>query len=442
MRAETEIFRAYDIRGIVPDQLDEAGAEQVGRAFAAYLQPKQVVVGRDVRTTGAAFQAAVIKGLTASGVDVLDIGRVSTDQYYFACSRHAAPGIMVTASHNPPEYNGFKMVRKMPELVPVKEFRSWVLEKRYEDAAKPGAVTTEDTLDAFVGRMLELIPPARLKPLKVVVDTSSGSQGAAWEKLRERLPLEIVPLFWEPDGTFPGHPNDVIQPEAKEPLRKKVLEEKADLGLIFDPDGDRCLAVDDEGRDIPGDYLTALLAKTMLKHAPASTVVYDIRASDAVPDAIREAGGTPLAWKVGHTHIKPKMMEHDAVFGGEVSGHFYFRDFGYADCGILAGLVILEYVSGLPGPLSDERKRLESSYSLSGELNSKVADVPAVLARIKERYADGKIDELDGIAVRYPDWHFVVRPSNTEPVIRLTLEAASRKLMERKRDEVLALIRQ
>ncbi|MDP9211749.1 MAG: phosphomannomutase/phosphoglucomutase, partial [bacterium] len=387
MRAETEIFRAYDIRGIVPDQLDEAGAEQVGRAFAAYLRPTQAVVGRDVRTTGPAFQAAIIKGLTASGVDVIDIGQVSTDQYYFACAKHDAPGVMVTASHNPPAYNGFKMVRKMPELVPVKEFRAWVLEKKYDDAAESGTVTIEDTLDAFVDRMLEIVPADRLKPLKVVVDASSGSQGAVWKKLRTLLSLDIVPLFWEPDGTFPGHPNDVIQPEAKEPLREKVLETKADLGLIFDPDGDRCLAVDDEGHDIPGDYLTALLARTMLKRAPGGTVVYDIRASDAVPDAIREAGGTPLAWKVGHTHIKPKMMEHDAVFGGEVSGHFYFRDFGYADCGILAGLAILEYVSGLPGPLSAERKELESRYALSGELNSKVADVLAVLARIKERYA-------------------------------------------------------
>ncbi len=442
MRAAPEIFRAYDIRGIVPDQLDEAGAEQIGRAFAAFVEPERVVVGRDIRKTGPAFQAAVTRGLTASGVDVVDIGRVSTDEYYFACMKHDLPGIMVTASHNPGEYNGFKMVKKMPEFVLAKEFRPWVLEKEYEDANRTGTVTTDETLDGFVGRMLELVPPDRLKPLTVVVDTSNGSQGVTWERLRKRLPLEIVPLFWEPDGSFPNHPNDVIQPEAKEPLRKKVLEAEADLGLIFDPDGDRCLVVDDEGKDIPGDFLTALLAKTMLQRAPGSTVVYDVRASDAVPDAIREAGGEPLAWKVGHAYIKRKMMECNAVFGGEVSGHFYFRDFGYADCGILAGLAVLEYASRLPGPLSVERKRLESKYHLSGEINSKVADVPKVLDRIKRRYADAELDELNGVGIRYPDWHFVVRPSDNEPLVRLTLEADSDGLMQQKRDEVLALIRE
>lgn len=442
---DPSVFKAYDIRGIVPGQIDTAAAEQVARAFAAEIKPELVIVSRDVRTTGPEFMEALITGFTQSGVDVLNIGQVSTDEFYFACWRKKLPGIMITASHNPSEYNGFKMVKDFPFLVMAKDFMPAVIEREYKDASKPGSVKEESVTAEFVTRMLELVKPQDIKPLNVVIDTSNGSQGKVWELLKQKLPINITPLFWEPDGRFPNHPNDVIQPEAQEPLRQKVKEMDADLGLIFDPDGDRCLLVDDRGVSVPGDFITALMAVSMLENNPGATILYDIRASNAVPDLIREAGGKPFVWKPGHVYIKEKMAEIDAVFGGEVSGHFYFKDFGYADSGILAGLHLLKYVSSLGKPLSEKVAELESKYFISGEINSKVENPPALLEKIRQKYHDAKFEDLggafNGVCAIYPDWHFVVRPSDNEPLVRLTLEADSKNLMEKKRDELLALIR-
>lgn len=442
MRAAPEIFKAYDIRGIVPDELDAEAAEQVGRAFAAEVKPKTAIVGRDVRLTGEKFREALVTGLTKSGVDVIDIGQVSTDEFYFACGSKDLPGIMITASHNPPEYNGFKMVRKFPYLLLAKEFRTNVTDRTYPDAPTVGSVTEESITEAFIAKMLALVSPETIKPLKVVVDSSNGAQGPVWKQLAARLPIEMVELCFEPDGNFPNHVNDVIQPESQEMLRAKVRETGADLGLIFDPDGDRCLAVDDRGVSVPGDWITALLAVAQLKRTPGATVLYDVRASDAVPDSVTAAGGLPFVWKPGHAYIKKEMEDRKIAFGGEVSGHFYFQDFWYADCGTLAALTMLQYVSQLNGPLSGKVKEFESKYFLSGEINSKVADRDAVLARVKKQYADHIENELSGVAVRFPDWHFVVRPSDNEPLIRLTLEANSHELMETKRDELLKLIRE
>lgn len=441
MRIDPIAFKPYDIRGTVPDQIDEGGAEQVARAFAVEVNSSTVIVGRDVRLTGQAFRDAVVHGLVHSGVDVIDIGICSTDEFYFACGRKGLPGLMITASHNPKEFNGFKMVRELPVFVLSHQILGAVTNQTFEDAPKRGDISDWDVTDAFLDRMLEIIPVESIKPLKVVVDTSNGSQGAVWQKLVKRLPIELIPQFFEPDGNFPNHGNDVVQLENQAPLRDRVKKEKADLGLIFDPDGDRCLLVDDRGTTVPGDFITALLAVSMLKKQPGSTIVYDVRASDAVPDMVCEAGGKPFAWKIGHAFIKPKMQEFDAVFGGEISGHFYFKDFWFADNGLLTGLTILQYVSSLAGKLSDQLRLLEARYHLSGEINSSVKDRAETVAKVKEAYADGEIDELDGVAVRYPDWRFVVRPSANEELIRLTLEAQTRELMESKRDEVLALIR-
>ncbi|MDB5161262.1 MAG: Phosphoglucomutase, Phosphomannomutase [Candidatus Saccharibacteria bacterium] len=435
------VFKAYDIRGIVPDQIDLAAAGQVARAFVAEVQPKQVVVGRDVRLTGPQFMQAVIEGLSKSGVDVLNIGQVSTDEFYFACATKDLPGIMVTASHNPSEYNGFKMVKKMPNFVMAKEFRHRVIDAEYDDNEITGLVKEESVTKGFIDYLLSVAPADKMKPLKVVIDTSNGSQGPIWEELSRHLPIEIVKLCFEPDGSFPNHGNDIIQPENQEMLRQKVKETSADLGLIFDPDGDRCLAVDDRGISVPGDWLTALLAVEQLRHDPGATILYDVRASDAVPDMIKAAGGEPFVWKPGHVYIKQEMQKRGIVFGGEVSGHFYFKDFWFADSGILAGLMMLLYVSGLNTPLSVKVKELEAKYFLSGEINSKVADPAGVLANVKSTYHDAEINELSGIAIRYPDWHAVVRPSDNEPLVRLTVEASTRQLMEQKRDELLKLIR-
>ena len=442
VKLDPSIFRRYDIRGVVPRDFNAEGAGQIGRAFVKAVNPKKVIVGRDVRLTGPELKEGLIKGLTSAGVDVIDIGTVSTDAFYFASADKQLPGLMVTASHNPSEYNGVKMVRVIPELVTSEEVKSALESGLPPDAEKPGSVEEEDITEAFISRMLEIVPSKNIKPLKVVVDTSNGSQGAYWKILGEKLPINMIPQFFEPDGNFPNHENDIIQPEAQKPLRERVLTEKADLGLIFDPDGDRCLVVDDRGVTVPGDYLTALLGETMLKRAPGSAVVYDIRASDCVTDIVSKAGGHAEGWKIGHAFIKPKMQEEDAIFGGEVSGHFYFKDFWFADCGLLAGLTLLEYVSSLGAPLSSKIAALENKYFLSGEINSVVDNHDKVLQLIKEKYADGKISELDGIAVRYSDWHFVVRTGANPPgILRLTLEANSKDLMEQKRDELLNLIR-
>jgi phosphomannomutase len=437
-----DIFRRYDIRGVVPDDFDEAGMELIGRAFAKAVQAQEVIVGMDVRLSGPSLKKALITGLNKAGVNVIDIGVVSTDAFYFAAGQKKIPGLMVTASHNPPEYNGVKMVRNLPELVTSEEIKEALEGELPVDAPTPGLVRQEDVTEEFILSMLQIVPSKGIKPLKVVVDTSNGSQGKYWKLLGERLPIQMIPQFFEPDGNFPNHENDIIQPEAQEPLRNRVIEEKADLGLIFDPDGDRCLAVDDRGKSIPGDFMTALLAETMLKHSPGSSIVFDIRASDAVADTIKNAGGQPIVWKIGHAFIKPKMQEQNAVFGGEVSGHFYFKDFWFADSGLLTGLTFLEYVSSLDVPLSEKIAALETKYHLSGEINSIVDDHESVLRMIKEQYGDAEINELDGIEIRYPNWRFVVRTGANPPgIIRLTLEAATKELMEQKRDELLELIR-
>jgi phosphomannomutase len=289
--------------------------------------------------------------------------------------------------------------------------------------------------------MLELVDVSALKPLTVVVDTSNGALGPVWTRLADRLPVTIVPLNFEPDGNFPNHGNDIVQPENQAMLRERVIAEEADLGLIFDPDGDRCMVVDERGSSVPGDFMTALLAVTRLRREPGSTIVYDIRSATAVPDMVKAAGGKPFVWKPGHVYIKPKMQEHDALFGGEVSGHYYFKEFWFSDSGVLAGLTMLEYVSLAERPLGDEVAELEGRYFLSGEINSRVEDIPSVLARVKERFSDGELSELSGVAVDYDNWRFVVRPSDNEPLVRLTVEADSKDLMEAKRDELVGLIR-
>ena len=435
-------FRAYDIRGTVPEQIDAAGAEQIARAFSARMgHPAEVVIGRDVRLTGPELQAAAVEGLTRSGVGVIDIGQVATDEFYFACGEKDLPGMMVTASHNPPQYNGFKLVEQLPRMTVASEFKDMVFSHVYQDADSAGHRRTESIESGFDARMLSLVPPTALRPLKVVVDASNGALGPVWKRLAPSLPADFDILYCEPDGSFPNHGNDIVQPDNQAGLRARVIETGADLGLIFDPDGDRCLAVDDQGQSVPGDFLTALLAVTRLRHSPGATVVYDVRCSEAVADSIRDAGGKPCMWRPGHAHIKPKMQETDAVFGGELSGHMYFREFWFCDSGTLAGLTLMEYVSSLGHPLSVEVDKLRNKYFLSGEINSTVADVRPILQELETRFADARTSTLSGFAAWLDGWKFVVRPSDNEPLVRLTVEASSQSLMEEKRDELLELIR-
>ena len=445
MAVDPKIFKAYDIRGIYPTELNEDAAYKIGRAFVTFLQPKQVIVGRDMRLSGPQIFKAVTDGIRDQGADVVDIGMVSTDQYYFACSTLGGAGMMVTASHNPKAYNGFKMVREMPYLLSgetgIQDLRRLVEQDQWSDPPRRGEMTSRDLSDEFVQALLGLIDVAAIKPLKVIADTGNGMVGPALRRVYAHLPVKLTEMYFEPDGSLPNHGLDPLQEENRAELQRRVTDEGADVGFAFDGDGDRFFTIDDRGHFVPGDYMTALLAEYLLEKSPGEKIVYDVRASWAVADLVRAAGGTPLVERVGHAFIKRRMADENVLFAGEVSGHYYFRAFNYADSGIIPSLLILEMLSRRGKRLSELLTELEAKYIVSGEINSTVADSGAKLVELEQRYADGKIERIDGLSVTYPDWHFNVRTSNTEPLMRLNLEARSHEMMEEKRDEVLSIIR-
>lgn len=445
MRVDPSIFKAYDIRGLYPSQLDESTALAVGRAFATLLQPRQVVVGRDMRLSSPAVCASLVEGLTLQGADVLDLGMVSTDQYYHACATRRRPGIMVTASHNPPDYCGFKMVREMPFLLSgdegIQDLRRLIEAEEWRPARGSGRVESLDLGEGFVDKVLSLVEVDRLRPLRIVADTGNGMVGPILERVYARLPVELTGMYLDPDGSLPNHGLDPMQEENRAELQRRVVAEGADAGFAFDGDGDRFFAIDDRGRFVPGDFLTALMGAWLLRREGGGTIVHDVRCSWAVRDAIRAAGGEARQERVGHSFLKPRLLREGGVFAGELSGHYYFRDFYGADSGIVPSLVLMQMMSESGLSLSRLLSPLESRYFLSGEINSRVADPAAMLEELAGRYADGRIEGLDGVSVSFDDWHFNVRASNTEPLLRLNLEALSRRRMEEKRDEVLAVIR-
>lgn len=444
MKVNPSIFKAYDIRGIYPADLNEETAYAIGRAFATFLKAERVLVGRDMRLSGPAIFDAVTRGLMAQGADVINIGMVSTDQFYFACSELKLPGMMVTASHNPKQYNGFKMVRQMPYLLSgaegIQDLRRIVEEDAYAPTTHTGVMSNLDLSERFVDAVLRLIDMGSLKPLKVVADTGNGMVGPILERVYARLPVELIGMYFDPDGRLPNHGLDPLQPENRADLEQRVLAEGAAAGFAFDGDGDRFFAIDDRGRFVAGDFMTALLARYLLDRRPKSKIVYDVRGSWAVPNLVEAAGGVPLIERVGHAFIKRRMAAEGALFGGEVTGHYYFQDFNYADSGIIPSLLILEMLSKTGRRMSELLAPLEEKYFISGEINSTVADPQAKLRQLAERYHDGKVEWLDGISVSYPTWHFNVRASNTEPLVRLNLESLAREEMERRRDEVLAIV--
>jgi phosphomannomutase len=447
---DPKAFKAYDIRGIYPSELDEDGAYRVGRAYVEHFEPRSIAVGRDMRLSSPAMAAAVIDGAADGGADVVDIGLVGTEMVYFAVAdgEHDG-GICVTASHNPKEYTGMKIVRR--EALPVggdsglAEIRDRAVAlEGFGEATRRGAVHDEDIWDGFVEKVLSFVDPEAIRPLRVVVDAANGMAGAMLPPVLERLPqLDVVRCNFEPDGTFPNHEPNPLLPENREFVVRTTREAGADLGVAYDGDADRCFFVDDTGEFVPGDFVTALLARSILAKQPGSKVIYDVRASRAVPKTISEAGGEPLVNRVGHAFIKHRMRKEDAVFGGEVSAHYYFRDFSSADSGVVPFLLMLELLSRTGTKLSEILAPYREQYFLTGEINTPVSDVPLKLQELKERYAaqGGHISHLDGLSVEFEDWHFNVRPSNTEPLLRLNLEALSPELMAAKRDEVLALIR-
>ena len=445
MQVDPSIFKAYDIRGIYPDSLNEEVAYAVGRAFVALLGCQEVVVGRDMRLSSPAIKEHLLRGLSDQGADLIDIGMVGTDQYYYACATFDRPGLMVTASHNPPQYSGFKMVRKMPYLLSgdsgIQDLRHLIEEEGWDQDKKAGKVTEYDVAQDFIDKVLTLVDSAKIKKLKVVADTGNGMVGPILQEVCARLPIELIGMFLDPDGSLPNHGLDPMQPENRVDLERRVVEEGADVGFAFDGDGDRFFLVDDRGRFVPGDFATALMGCYMLEREPGGKVVYDVRCSWAVPDLISAAGGTPLIERVGHSFLKPRIFEEGAIYAGELSGHYYFRDFFGADSGIVPALVMLELLSKRGAKLSELLAPLETRYFPSSEINSRVEDPAAKVEALADRYSDGRIERIDGISISYEDWHCNVRPSNTEPLLRLNLEGLSQELMEEKRDEVLRFIR-
>jgi phosphomannomutase len=443
---DPKVFKAYDVRGIFPGELNEEGAYAIGRAYAEQFEPKEIAVGRDMRLSSPPMAAAVVSGVADAGVAVVDIGMVGTEMLYFAVGELGLDGgIAVTASHNPKEYTGMKIVRR--GALPVggesglMEIRDRAQRGSFAERPK-GAIRAEDVYPAFVEKVLSFIAVDAVSPLRVVVDAANGMAGAMLPPVLERLPLEAVRCYFEPDGSFPNHEPNPLLPENREFIVTKVTEEGADLGIAFDGDADRCFFVDDTGEFVAGDFVTALLAESMLEKEPGAKIIYDVRASWAVRDTVLAAGGTPLVNRVGHAFIKHRMREEDAVFGGEVSGHYYFRDFSQADSGVIPALLMLELVSKKGRPLSEILRPFRERYFITGEINSRVDDVPLKLQELKEHFSrQGEVSHLDGISITAEDWHLNVRPSNTEPLLRLNLEALDRELMERKQDEALAIIR-
>ena len=439
-------FKAYDVRGLYQDDLDEAGAYAIGRAYVEQFSPATIAIGRDMRVSGPSMAAAVMEGAADGGAEVLDLGLVGTEMVYFAVGELGLDGgIAVTASHNPKEYTGMKIVRA--GALPVGgesgllDVRDRAAAAGWRDAVR-GSITQEDIWSRFVDRVLSFVDVDALRPLRIVIDAANGMAGAMLPPVLERLPmLDVVRCYFDPDGTFPNHEPNPLLPENREFIVAKTREEGADFGVAFDGDADRCFFVDDTGEFVPGDFITALFAESILAREAGGKVIYDVRASWAVPETIERAGGVPLVNRVGHAFIKQRMREEGAVFGGEVSAHYYFRDFSQADSGTVPFLLMAELISRR-GKLSELLDRYRSRYFITGEINTPVADVPAKLAELEERFGpEGTVSHLDGLSVESADWHFNVRPSNTEPLLRLNLEARSEEQMAAKRDEVLAVIR-
>jgi phosphomannomutase len=443
---DPKVFKAYDVRGLYPDELDEDGARAIGRAYVGQFEPRKIAVGRDMRTSSPSMAAAAMEGAAEAGADVLDLGLVGTEMVYFAVGELGLDGgVAVTASHNPKEYTGMKIVRA--GALPVGgesgllDIRDRALAGQVAKSHRVGTIERHDIWPAYVDRVLSFVDVSSIQPLRVVIDAANGVAGAMLPPVLERLPIDARTYYFEPDGTFPNHEPNPLLPENREFIVAKTLEEGADLGVAFDGDADRCFFVDDTGEFVPGDFVTALLAQAVLEREPGAKIIYDVRASWAVPDTIERGGGVPLVNRVGHAFIKHRMREEAAVFGGEVSGHYYFRDFSQADSGVVPFLLVLELISKRGEKLSEILRSFRERYFLTGELNTPVADVPLKLQELQERFGpDGRVSHLDGVSVDFDDWHFNVRPSNTEPLLRLNLEARSKELMERKRDEVLSVI--
>ena len=444
------IFKAYDVRGVYPTELDEAIFHEIGRAFVTYLKARRIGVGRDMRVSSPGLAAAFIAGARAQGADVVDYGMIATDMIYYAVGTDDLDGgAQITASHNPKQYNGCKMVGRgnvpLSGEAGISDIRDMIAGKRIPPAAaKPGNLTQRSALDGYVQHVLSFIDPAIIKPFRTVLDAGCGMGGLVAPPLFKALPCKVDALCFTIDGTFPTHEANPLIEENRRDIVERVKSTGAEIGIAWDGDADRCFFIDEDGEFVSGDFVTALLAHAFMLKEPGATVVYDLRASYAVKDMATEYGGKAVMNRVGHAFFKGRMRELNAVFGGEVTGHYYFRENFYCDNGFIPALLILELMSKKNQSLKQLLEPLRAKYFISGEINTKVPTMDVVgakLAAIESHYKDAKISKLDGVSVEYPDWHFNVRPSNTEPLLRLNLEGTTPAQMAARRDEVLAIIR-
>jgi phosphomannomutase len=446
MTLSASAFKAYDIRGIVPDDLDPAGAELVARSFVEVFSTKRIAIGHDMRLTSPALAEAAITGALSAGADVEVLGEIGTEMLYFAVADGGLDGgLIITASHNPAEYNGMKIVRAGAQPVGsasgLDEIKRAALTAGDPPSHTPGTRRDREILTAYADKMLSIVPPSSIGPLRVILDGGSGMAGTMLGPILKRLPITADGFYLTPDGAFPDHQPNPLLEENRAFIEDKVRTTEGALGIAFDGDADRCFFVDEDGEFVPGDFITALLAEEILEDHPGSTVLYDVRASRAVPDTVERCGGTAEISRVGHAFIKVAMRETDAVFAGEVSGHYYFREFYGVDTGILPALYVMRLLTRRGATLAELLRPLRERYHLTGEINSEVADVALKMQEIKDRFGPGgKISHLDGISIDHPTWRFNVRPSNTEPLLRLNLEAETAAEMGQRRDEVLEVI--
>ncbi|MDP9110029.1 MAG: phosphomannomutase/phosphoglucomutase [Candidatus Eremiobacteraeota bacterium] len=440
------IFKSYDVRGIYPSELNGDVAYEIGRCFVALLGAKSVVVGRDMRPSGEKLFEAFARGASEAGADITYVGMVSTDALYFAVGKYGFDGgVMITASHNPAQYNGMKLTRSQAQAISLETGLSTIRDQIAAGAlppkaATPGKVDRKDILEDFAAHCLSFIDPTKIKPFKIAIDAGNGMAGETVPHVFKHLPCEVVPLYFELDGSFPNHPASPIEPENMIDLQAAVKKHGCDLGVAFDGDADRMFIVDEKSELVGGDMVTALVALNTLKRHPGSKILYNLICSRSVPEAIERAGGIPRRSPVGHSLIKKIMRDEDIMFGGEHSGHFYFKENWYADSGMIALMECLEVFSAAGKPVSEVIAPIDTRFR-SGEINSEVKDIPGKIEALQAHYKDATIDHLDGVTIEYPNWWMNVRPSNTEPLLRLNVEGDTKALMEQHRDEALALIR-
>lgn len=434
------IFKSYDIRGIYPDELNEEAVYKIGQSFAVYTAAKNVVVGRDMRVSSDAIFKALTEGIISQGADVYNLGRIPTEVLYFAVGNYGyEAGITITASHNPKEYNGFKMIKKGVEVIRGVEIGSFIEKGDFPPSSKKGEIKEVDIWENYLSHIFSFVRTGAIKPFKIVVDASNGMAGKVVPFISARLPIKIVPLNFELDGNFPNHPPNPLLEGATNQIKATIIKEQADFGFIFDGDADRVFLLDENGNLVRADVILLLLAKYFLAKNPGAGIAYNLICSKATPEFIKKWGGRPIKTKVGFVNVKEGIMKNDGIMGGELSGHYSFKDNFYSDSGFITFLILLQIISKTNKKVSELASEL-SPYSKESEINFKIQDKEAVLNRIKEKYSDGKQGYLDGVTIEYKDWWFNIRSSQTEPLLRLTIEAANQKLLQEKKKELLALL--